>query len=160
MPVQTIRVYLPPSNDCQEMRPNQNTRYLHTNRLLGQVSGFQIQPAYSMLITIFTSLEVNISIIAACIPPIRPLFRFFDRTHYRSPRHGSRQGYSEQKRPKRRTSLFATHMGTTDEEFGLSVFVSAGLDRDPVDDTSSQKSMLPSQVPPAITKTTQIDISN
>lgn len=113
-----------------------------------------------MLMTMIISLEANISIIAACIPPIRPLFRSFDRAHNRSPPRRQRQGYSTQKRPNHRTSLFATRMDTTDEELGLRVLVSAGPDRDPVDETSSQKSVLPSQVPPAIMKTTQIDVSS
>ena len=105
-----------------------------------------------------SSLEQNIAIIAACIPAIRPLFRYFDSSTKNSSKTRDRKGYTMQKeRPG--DTLVSKPNGIRDEEYGMTNLVSVEPTGTYFDDGSSAKSMLPLRNGTAIQKTTEVDVT-
>ena len=104
------------------------------------------------------SLEQAIAIIAACLPTIRPLLRFFDSTPKR-PSYRNRQGFSVHKELGVQLSAFSKDTSRKDEEYGMTNHISSRPGEGNVDDDRSVKSTLPLRDPTAIRKTTEIDVS-
>lgn len=105
------------------------------------------------------SLEQAIAIIAACIPTVRPLFRFFDSAPKRPSSYRNRQGFSVHKELGVQLFAFSKDTSRKDEEYGMGNYISSRPGEGNVDDDRSVKSTLPLRDPTTIRKTTEIDVS-
>ena len=106
------------------------------------------------------SVETNICIIAACIPAIRPLFQYFNKTGSGAKAHRNRKGYSIQHELGQYPSAHSSDTAKKQNEYGVTSYISSRQGGSVPGDDGSEKSTLPLRGPTAIRKTTEIDVSS
>lgn len=104
------------------------------------------------------SLEQNVAIMAACVPPIRPLFHFFDRDHTNPTAYRNRKDYYMHKELDQQPSTFKSRRSNKDQEYGMTSFISSQTNGETLDDDRGGESTLPLGNPTTIRKTTEIDV--
>lgn len=107
-----------------------------------------------------TRLEMHVSIIATCIPPIRPLFRIFSPPGARPKLRRVKSNYTIQEDLLPRLPKAALpRTAEADEEYGMVTFSTSVAEGDHSADGISDKSIQPLYGPLGIRKTMEIKVS-